>query len=265
MIIFALNPRRLLKSYFKYLTKRKGAHGLHSPFVYEFYQKVIRKKIELDSFQEKYLQTLKNSDVSFEVEDFGAGSKIFKEGERRPVSKIHKISSTTKKKGKLLTKIVDHYNLKNILELGTCLGAGTMYLNKGLKDTGEITTVEGDKNLHQFSAKMFHEYQLQNVHTVNETFDVFFKTFSPRQKIDLVFIDGNHNAEATKRYIKALNPFLHNESFIILDDIYWSDSMEKVWKLLIDDEQFHVSIDLFKMGILLPRKNQKKEHFTLKF
>ena len=56
----------------------------------------------------------------------------------------------------------------------------------------------------------------------------------------------------------------HNDTMIILDDIRWSSSMINAWKEITSSIDYHVSIDLFRMGIILPRKQQIKQHFVLK-
>jgi hypothetical protein len=41
--------------------------------------------------------------------------------------------------------------------------------------------------------------------------------------------------------------------------------MLKAWEELTKSELFHVSIDLFRIGILTPRKQQAKEHFVFRY
>jgi hypothetical protein len=41
--------------------------------------------------------------------------------------------------------------------------------------------------------------------------------------------------------------------------------MTEAWEEIIKMTEFSVSIDLFHLGILFVRKEQKKEHFIIKF
>jgi hypothetical protein len=41
--------------------------------------------------------------------------------------------------------------------------------------------------------------------------------------------------------------------------------MLKAWEELKKSELFHVSFDLFRMGILTPRKHQAKQHFVFRY
>jgi hypothetical protein len=65
--------------------------------------------------------------------------------------------------------------------------------------------------------------------------------------------------------MEKLEAYSHNDTFFLLDDIRWSNSMFEAWNQLRQSDKFHVSIDLFRMGILVPRKQQQKEHFVLKY
>ena len=83
-------------------------------------------------------------------------------------------------------------------------------------------------------------------------------------RFDLVFIDGHHDGKALIKYIKDLEGHTHDQTIFILDDIRWSKSMLDSWNNLIKSDAFNLSMDFFRMGILVKRPNQVKEHFTLK-
>jgi hypothetical protein len=41
--------------------------------------------------------------------------------------------------------------------------------------------------------------------------------------------------------------------------------MLQAWKQIILDKRFHLTIDLFKLGIVLLKQNKEKEHFILHY
>ncbi|MFY8189892.1 MAG: class I SAM-dependent methyltransferase, partial [Bacteroidia bacterium] len=84
------------------------------------------------------------------------------------------------------------------------------------------------------------------------------------QSIDLLFIDGNHSYEATLRYFNLCKPYLHNDSLLIFDDIYWSKGMTNAWEEIKADPMVKVSVDLFFIGLVFFRKEQVKENFKLR-
>jgi hypothetical protein len=63
--------------YIKYFLKSKGRHGFHSPFVYDFKDKCLKEKLNSDFLllQKTQINDLKSDFSSFEMTDFGAGSR----------------------------------------------------------------------------------------------------------------------------------------------------------------------------------------------
>jgi predicted O-methyltransferase YrrM len=102
-----------------------------------------------------------------------------------------------------------------------------------------------------------------NVNIVTSDFSSFLSENTTY--FDLIFIDGHHDGNALIAYIAQLKPFLTEESVLILDDIRWSASMYKAWEELKKDPFFHLSIDLFRCGMLAKRSHQQREHFMLRY
>ena len=50
-----------------------------------------------------------------------------------------------------------------------------------------------------------------------------------------------------------------------MDDINWSDDMNKAWNDIIKDESVTISIDLYRMGILFFNPSLSKQNFILRF
>lgn len=250
----------IIKEYIKYSFKSKGRHGTHSPFVYQLVSECLITNIDKKFlFQRKKLfKKLKTSKKTIIIEDFGAGSK--KLSHQRKVKDIFKIGSSKGKYGLLLYRLNNYYKFENILELGTSLAVGSFHLSKSnLKSN--VISVEGCKETYLIAKDNLDT--CDNVTLFNQTFENFINSFQ-HPVYDLIFIDGHHNGEALLNYISLLEPFCHNETFIILDDIRWSDSMQKSWEELVGSKKYNVSIDFFRMGILLKRSQQEKEHFVLK-
>lgn len=247
----------------KYQLYAKKRQGIHSPFVYELADDALQIPIP-DSVKNILLtfdqEQLGNRQI-IEFEDFGAGSKHL--GRKRKVKEIHRLSSS-KKYGDLLYRLTKHYQPNSILELGTSLGRGTMAMHLGNPES-RITTVEGCSSVAQIASSNLKNHALIPTHIalVNATFSDFFKDLDPHV-FDLVYIDGHHDGPALLEYCEALENRLHDQSLLILDDIRWSKSMFNAWNTLCKSEKFNVSIDFFRMGVLVKRSGQRKEHFLLK-
>jgi predicted O-methyltransferase YrrM len=86
----------------------------------------------------------------------------------------------------------------------------------------------------------------------------------PPQTFDLVFIDGNHQKEATLNYFEKLLSAVHNDSVMIFDDIHWSKEMEAAWEEIKLHSEVSVTIDTFYWGLVFFRREQAKEHFVIR-
>jgi predicted O-methyltransferase YrrM len=85
-------------------------------------------------------------------------------------------------------------------------------------------------------------------------------------KPDLVFMDGNHQEEATKRYFLQLLPHISSTSMIIVDDIHWSHGMEKAWSFIQTHKMVNLTIDFFQFGVaFLDPAFLGKSHFKIRY
>ncbi len=252
-----------IKSYLIFLLKSKNQHGVHSPFVFDlvtqcFYE--TKKKSEykiLKAFRNKFLQNHK----TIKITDFGAGSRVFKSNERK-VSAIAKNAGTTFKKQQLLFRIARYFKPENILELGTSLGLGTMSMSVA-NPSSKLTTIEGCPNTSTIAQRNFEEFKLNNIHLKNSTFEDFFNT-SSSENYDFVFIDGNHSKKHTLHYFDILLNKINNDSLLIFDDIHWNAEMTEAWHSIIQHPKVTVSIDTYYWGFVFFRKEQEKQHFTIR-
>ncbi len=263
------SPFQLGARYLKYyITASNGrGHGMHSPFVFEFITKVLNDDRHFYAYQsiENIRQLMLLEQKELLIEDFGAGSRVKKENTRK-ICDIARSSLKPKKFGQLLFRLVDFYSPVTILELGTSLGITTAYLASAKKGTS-VTTLEGANTVATVARQNFEKLQLTNIGMVEGNFD---ETLSPvvdqLKSIDLAFIDGNHRYEPTVRYYKKLLPAVHEYSVLIFDDIHWSKEMEQAWEEIKTDPAVTLSIDLFFIGLLFFRKEQKvKQHFLIRF
>jgi predicted O-methyltransferase YrrM len=69
------------------------------------------------------------------------------------------------------------------------------------------------------------------------------------ERFDCVFIDGQHEQEATLHYAERVRPLMNEGSCFVFDDIYWSDGMNQAWKELCRMESFSHTVDLLYKGI----------------
>lgn len=240
---------------------------MHSPFTFDFIQKVLRdnKKYPCYDSIELVRKKLLQDHQIITVEDFGAGSSIIKNEERK-ISAIASSSLKPKKYAQLLFRIVQYYQPSSIIELGTSFGLSTAYMANG-NSAASIYTCEGAKSIAKIAAETFTTLMLPNIKLItgdfNQTLPDLLKEI---KKVDLAFIDGNHRKEPTLQYFQQLLECRCDESIFIFDDIHWSAEMEAAWKLIQQHPAVTSSIDLFFIGIVFFRTEFKvPRHFYIRF
>ena len=276
----------IITAYIKFLWRSTNQHGVHSPFVYSLVTKCFYDKKKYSSYKliREYRRNLQKSRQKISVTDFGAGSKVFKSPERE-VSKMAKSVGISRKRAKLLNRLVRYLKVKAALELGTSLGIGTAAMAAG--NSVHITTVEGCPETAAVAGKNFKKFGLKDIDLKVEKFEEFLvdslkknskflsagatakedqipNSGDSKTSFDLVYFDGNHQKEPTLDYFQKLLPTVHNDSVFIFDDIHWSREMEEAWEEIKLHPAVKVTIDTFFWGFVFFRKEQEKEHFVIR-
>jgi predicted O-methyltransferase YrrM len=259
----------LASKYLKYyLTASNGkGHGVHSPFVFDFITHVLNDNRTFYAYQEleKLRKELLSDKRLLTIEDFGAGSAVYKSNQRK-VCDIAKSSLKPKKFGQLMFRMIDHYKANTIVELGTSLGITTGYLASGnLK--GKVFTFEGAKQVATVARQNFDKLSLKNIELIEGNFDYTLQNLLKKiTTIDFAFVDGNHRRVPTIQYFEQLLRKATEYSIFIFDDIHWSKEMEEAWKYIQQHNKVTLTIDLFFIGLVFFRKEQKvPQHFCIRF
>jgi predicted O-methyltransferase YrrM len=262
MFSFQLKRISDFLSYHLIKPHRKG-HGIHSPFVFDFVNYTIRINNrsalrDIQNLKKQYLKDFSN----IEVEDFGAGSKKTKEKIRK-ISDIVRYSASSERKGNLLYNIVAYYKPQYIIELGTSLGFGTMYMAKACSEN-TIYTIEGSKKLSDNALSNFNKLKLNNIKAITGNFDFAFPDLLAQiGNFDLLYIDGNHKKDKTLLYFNICLCHAKQGSIVILDDIRWSEGMYEAWLEICANPAVNLTIDLFDLGIVFFNNKIIKQHFRI--
>ena len=163
----------------------------------------------------------------------------------------------------LLQRLVGYLGLENVLELGTNLGLTTAYL-ASLQQT-KIWSLEGDPTLASLAVKNLQKIGLEAQIVVGRFEDTLDLTLSQMKRVDLAYLDGNHQHEPTLNYFEKILPFTSENSVVAIGDIHWSQGMEEAWEGIKRHETVTLSIDLFDIGLVFFRTDRaEKEHFTIR-
>ena len=251
-------------AYFKYILKRKRA--AHSAFVYKFITQVLQNK-ETNTLWteiEKRRNYLSHNQKTICVLDLGAKGQGQNRVSIRKIASIVKTSSKSAKIYRVLSRIVQFYNLENIVEFGTSFGLSTAYIATA-NATSKVFTVEGCPEISKIASETFKELKLNNIEQINVDFDYAIKHFADKfHNLDFFFVDGNHDYVPTINYFNFAKQYAKENTIFVFDDIYWSKSMTKAWQTIKADPQVTITIDLYYIGIVFFRKGIVKQDFILK-
>lgn len=210
---------------------------------------------------ERERSVLKNSSEKIKVNDLGAGSK-FSRGGHRLVSTIAKYSCSPLKYSLLYQYFCKTTPANKVLELGTSLGLNTGYLNQATN--GTLYTFEGCPNLlgkakHHLGVSSGIEFIEGDI---DQTLAGIIKTLD---SVDFALLDANHQYLPTKTYFNTIMPLLHQNSVVVISDIYWSRQMTKLWEELKGLPNVSMSMDFYECGVLFFHRAGARDHFILNY
>jgi len=256
---------RFAKDYLLHRLKAKTRHGVHSPFVYRLVDQVIydfeAKKIYNDI--ESLRQQLLNDERVITVTDLGAGSHLNNNNQKK-ISDIARNALKPPKLAQLLYRLAIDLKPRNIIELGTCLGITTIYLQKAAPDA-KVYTLEGCPETSGMANETFAKAGINDINLITGNFNETLPGVVDKlAELDFVFVDGNHQKDATLKYFDWCLPKVHENSLLIFDDIYWSDGMKEAWSEIKAHPRVTVTIDLFWIGLVFFKGGRVKEDFLIR-
>ncbi len=254
-----------MASFFRYLRKARHykGYGIHSPFVFYVVRELFFEAHTYDAFSkiDSARNMLLKNKQRVNVDTRGAAS--VKDTKVKRVKDLVNEGSIPPKYGRLMFRMINYFSARNILEMGTSLGAGTLFLS--LPHSGaKVTTIEGNRELCSLARGLFDMVEVENVDVVNGSFhEVLPEVLANYEQLDFVFFDGDHRLESTLQYFEMCLEKFHNDTVFVFDDIHWSRDMEKAWHTIISHPKVTVSLDLYRIGIVFFRKECTKQHYVV--
>jgi len=141
--------------------------------------------------------------------------------------------------GRILSIISKLIQPKFILEIGTYTGYSALCLAEGIKNGGELHTIDENEELYDFQRKYFDKsnygdiifQHLGNAVNIIDTINL---------KFDLIFLDADK--ENYTNYLDLLINKLNTNGVLITDNVLWSG---KIIKSISDDDRSTQEIDKF--------------------
>ncbi|HXH18946.1 MAG TPA: class I SAM-dependent methyltransferase [Chitinophagales bacterium] len=251
---------RLAADYVRFRLHARSRYTIHSPFLFELVNDVLRDKRHFYAFDEieKIREQLLADNTRIRENHYGEPSKALPESRR--MSDITRVAALPARYGKLLFRLVNHLRPAGILELGTGTGISTLYLASASTNV-PVISLEASPVLGEKARQQAARMRLNNVRIITGNFtDTLEEALRQLPQPLFVFIDGDHNKAHLLHYLERLLPFTKPDSTIVIDDIYWSEEMKHAWCEIIRLPQVTMSVDMFRLGILFFRKGMVKQH-----
>ena len=120
--------------------------------------------------------------------------------------------------GNLLSIISKIKNPRRILEIGTYSGYSTLCLADGLRDNGQIHTIDKNEELLHIQNKYFNK-SIHQKKIIQHTGNALNIIPNLNLKFDIVFIDADK--ENYSEYLKMILPNMNKGAVLITDNILW--------------------------------------------
>lgn len=251
--------------------------GIHSPYLFELVRFILRDRNAYYCFAdiERRRVFLKACNDELDVVDFG--SQGSKEGKRvrRKVSEIAKNHLERPEVGQLLFRLVNWIGEHEkrpleIVELGTSLGVTTAYLASA-DSRNTVQTYEGSGEVLQVAQGVWRTLRLENIRWIEGDIDQTLLNrdhslllYSAPARVDIAYVDANHTYEATKRYADFLLERLNQKGVLAIDDIHYSEEMERAWQELKLDPRVTSTMDLYHLGLIFVDPHYLKRHYKIR-
>ena len=131
--------------------------------------------------------------------------------------------------GNLLSIISKIKNPRKILEIGTYSGYSTLCLADGLRDDGQIHTIDKNEELLHIQNKYF-DKSIHQKKIIQHTGNALNIIPNLNLKFDIVFIDADK--ENYSEYLKMILPNMNKGAVLITDNILWHGKVVNLDKVM---------------------------------
>lgn len=136
-----------------------------------------------------------------------------------------------------------------VVEMGTNVGVSGAYIGAAL-ERGRLVTLEGSAAKANLARRNFAKLGLENVEVVTGDFaDTLEPTLDRGAPVDMAFIDGFHEGDATIAYHHRFKKVAAPGAVLVYDDIRWSEGMTRAWKEILADPDVRYAFDFDEIGV----------------
>lgn len=132
--------------------------------------------------------------------------------------RINEKLAIAQEEGEILKQMIRENKPGIILEVGTGHGYSTHCMSDALGNSGVIYSIDND-------AKSILYNLGQNVVLSNMTVESFIEKFPKDKKVNILFLDSNHQIDLIVGDIEKLLPILHKDAIVIVHDTNYLPEM----------------------------------------
>ena len=209
---------------------------------------------------------ISESILEYSLKNTSEESELLKKLRKETNQKIlHPRMLSGKLQGRLLSLISKLIKPKEILEIGTYTGYGTLCLSEGLDPNGTIHTVEINEELIDFQNIFFNQSdkKKQIKQHLGSALSIIESLKGP---FDIVFLDADKSNYIN--YLELITPKLKKGGLLITDNVLWSgkilnktnesdidtQTIKKFNSLIKNHESFETILLPIRDGLSLSRK-----------
>jgi predicted O-methyltransferase YrrM len=251
---------KMLIRYLDYMFRARGPFRLHSPYVFQFYQKVLKGKTmpHFPAYCRDMRMRLPEGASVF-LRELSQGLN-----RRRGLHSIARKESVSKRDAAILFRLAHFLRAKNVLELGTCLGYSAICLASGAPGA-KVWSIDGDRGRLEIARRRALEAGFSGIAFKEGRFrDVLPTVLREQGPFELVFIDGDHKEEETLYLAEQIRPSLSSNGVMVIHDIHHSAAMRRAWHFLNQNPEYSLSISTFSMGFLFVSSDFQKQYIPIR-
>ncbi len=257
-----LPGNRIVRKLYRKMRYRKG-FGVHSPFVFNLITKVIEERRPYYRFDTIELERRK---LLYCPDRITYPDRRHKNRLRTcTVGEMVQREAITRKKGRLLFRLVTYFGSRNIVQVGIGAGISTLYLTSYATGLGCVA-LEGSPRLAGIAAELLNKEGRNPVDIrIGEYAALLPAVLGELPQVDFVFFNTAYERQRNSLFFRQAVAYVHPGTVFVFDGIAASKEMRAFWKEARAHPAVTVSIDLDSMGLAFFDPKLYKRNYIVYF
>ncbi|MDR1879743.1 MAG: class I SAM-dependent methyltransferase [Tannerellaceae bacterium] len=183
----------------------------------------------------------------------------------KAVGRLVRREAVDPKRGALLFRIAHYFKVRNIVQIGSCMGLSTLYLtsyNGGLR----CVVLERVPAYASVSRQVYDEAARTPVDLrVGDCKALLPEALIELERVDLVYVHTLFEENDMEWLFNACLKYVHTRTICIFDGIKATAGMRKFWKTVCAHPDVTVTVDLYSMGVVFFDRKWHKRNYTVYF